>query len=148
MQVYSIIGRCALAFAVFLLGVQPAWAARIYNFLPVQAQVSGSHGDAVVLYPDQKSESLNWWGSKSGIDISIWSPKHMGPPTLVCPMNFGGLLGHAEITGGHYLIIGHTGPLVVCSLCDSDYKLIQRKVGHVPEAYFAEFGSGSTKTSC
>ncbi|MGA7571229.1 MAG: hypothetical protein WCA80_10520 [Candidatus Aquilonibacter sp.] len=116
----------------------PASAARIYNLLPMPVQMSGQHGD-FILRPGQKSDSLSW--TVTGLDIIIHG---IGRTPPICSLNW---FPRHEIAGGHYLIIGHHGYQTVCSLCDSDGKLMQRATGTVPVQYYDVF-KGSTKTGC
>jgi len=116
----------------------PANAARIYNFLPMPVQMQGPHG-TLVLESGQKSESLSW--NNTSLDIMIHG---IGRTPSSCKLNW---FPYHEIAGGHYLIIGHVGYNIVCSLCDSDGKLMHRATGVAPVQYYEVF-KGTTKTGC
>ena len=77
----------------------PAGAARIYNLLPMPVQMFGQNGEFI--NPGQKSASLSW--NNTGIDIIIHG---IGRTPPICSMNW---FPYHEISGGHYLIIGHHG---------------------------------------
>lgn len=116
----------------------PASAARIYNLLPMPVQMFGSQGD-FILRAGQKSDSISW--TVTGLDIIIYG---IGRTPPLCSLNW---FPRHEIAGGHYLIIGHNGAHIACSLCDSDGKLMQRATGTAPVQYYEVF-KGSTKTGC
>jgi hypothetical protein len=116
----------------------PANAARIYNLLPMPVQMQGPNG-TFVLQPGQKSDSLSW--NNTSLDIMIHGIGRVPP---VCSLNW---FPYHEIAGGHYLIIGHIGYGIVCSLCDSDGKLMHRATGTAPVQYYEVF-KGHTKTGC
>jgi len=116
----------------------PAGAARIYNLLPMPVQMFGQHGD-FILRPGQKSDSLSWTVTR--LDIIIHG---IGQTPPLCSLNW---FPYHEIAGGHYLIIGHIGYNIVCSLCDSDGKLMHRATGTAPVQYYEVF-KGTTKTGC
>ena len=135
-----------LAAAACLITVAPAAAARIYNFLPIQVRVSGLDG-TLSLQPGQVSPSISWSRSTS-VKVSFGDLKdttYMHGLNNLCQLNFG---LHAEVTGGHYLIIGHSGMRVVCSLCDSDYHLMHQDSRNAPESYRPELQNRSSKTGC
>jgi hypothetical protein len=128
-----------IALATALIATSaPAGAARIYNYLPVSVQMSGERGD-YILGPGQKSESLSW--TATGLDIIIHG---IGRTSPVCSLNW---FPRQEIAGGHYLIIGHSGPNIVCTLCDSDGKVMHRATGTAPAMYYDLF-KGNTKIVC
>jgi hypothetical protein len=116
----------------------PASAARIDNLLPMPVQMQGQHGD-LILRPGQKSDSISW--NNTGLDIIIYG---IGRTPPLCSLNW---FPYHEIAGGHYLIIGHIGYNIVCSLCDSDGKLMHRATGTAPVQYYEVF-KGTTKTGC
>lgn len=116
----------------------PANAARIYNLLPMPVQMSGQHGD-FILQPGQKSDSLSW--TVTGLDIIIHG---IGRTPPICSLNW---FPYHEIAGGHYLTIGHNNYQTVCTLCDSDGKVMHRATGTVPVQYYEVF-KGHTKTGC
>jgi hypothetical protein len=100
--------------------------------------MQGPHG-TYILRPGQKSDSLSW--NATGLDIIIYG---IGRTPSICSLNW---FPRHEIAGGHYLIIGHHGAHIACSLCDSDGKLMQRATGTAPAQYY-EVLKGSTKTGC
>lgn len=55
----------------------------------------------------------------------------------------------AEITGGHYMIIGNRGSEVTCTVCDSDYKPIawNSRVLTLDE-YTRNLQHSTSKTGC
>jgi hypothetical protein len=116
----------------------PANAARIYNLLPMPVQMQGPNG-TYVLWPGQKSDSLSW--NVTGVQITIHG---IGQTSPICSLNW---FPRHEIAGGHYLVIGHHGPNIACTLCDSDAKIMHRATGTAPVHYYGTF-KGATKTGC
>src|SRR5208282_4334229 len=109
-------------------------------------QVSGLNG-GFNLSPGEKSASISWPNSTS-INVRYGNgatTAYMHGYNNLCALNFG---LHAELTGGHYLIIGHQGTRVVCSLCDSDYHLMHQASSTAPNEYRNELENRSTKTGC
>ena len=133
-----IIAFC-LGLTVSLLTAQPAFAARVYNLLPITIWVGGIEGN-ITLKPGETSRSLSW-GMSTIIDVD---PAHVAAFQL-CILHFG---VHADLTGGNYLIVGHRGTQVTCSLCDSNGRVMHRDNRLAPEQYWSQMEKHSTKTGC
>lgn len=129
-----------LVVSILLVTAGPASAARIYNFLPFRVWVGGVDGN-VTLRPGEKSHSLSW-GMSNLVDVYAAAIANKVP---LCLLGFG---LHAEMTGGHYLIIGFHDRQVSCRLCDSDGKQMHSASGEVPEKYWTDVRGKSSKTGC
>lgn len=133
---------CSLVAAALLLAVQPALAARIYNFLPVGVFVRGpgTSIQTLTLAPGERSASLSWTKSY-GIQVQ---------PTTVsgmfCNINFG--LLRADMQGGNYMTIGHQGYQVVCTVCNSSHNQIHRSSGTAPATLWDAKKYPSSRTGC
>lgn len=129
---------CCFAVAALWVTALPAAAARIYNYLPISIWVGGVDGN-VTLKPGEQSRSLSW-GLSTIVDVD---PAHLHEQ--LCILFFG---VHAELTGGHYLIVGHRDMQVTCTLCDSDGHVMHKDSRRAPEQDRKLFENRSTKIGC
>ncbi len=113
----------ALVVVASILAVQPALAARIYNFLPIHIQVVGHVGYATNVAPGQRSESIGW---PAAFAVTVHASG-----TSFLPLCSLGFKGHAEIQGGNYMTVGHHGSQFVCTVCDSNHQAIVSNTGAV-----------------
>lgn len=114
-------------------------AARIYNFLPVPIHVKGLT-ETVTVQPGQRSQSISW-GTSTSIGIFVTSQM-----LSACGLLFFG--PHAELTGGHYLVVGHEGTEISCELCDSDHHLMHSSSGRAPNEIAKELKGRNSERGC
>ena len=123
-----------------LLCSEPVFAARIYNFLAVPIHVYGNGVEHVRIAPGDRSGSLSW-GTSNLVHVLISDRQLDG-----CEFNFG---MHAEITGGHYMIVSSQRTRITCTLCDSDHKVMARSGSVAPrETWDLLKAKPSTITGC
>jgi hypothetical protein len=126
--------------AAVLLSAQVALAARIYNYLPVPVHVVSSLNGRTTVAPGARSESISW-GQSNSVSVHL-TPRYLDG----CLLSFG---IHAEMTGGHYLVIGHQGRTISCELCDSDHHLMHSASGTAPREIWKELDAQrSSRTGC
>ena len=128
------------ALGLMMAAIQPALAARIYNYLPVPVHVRGSHEGSVTVGAGKRSESLSWPTSHM---VFVFVTTRM--LDTCAPLSFG---LHAEMTGGHYLVIGHDGLSIFCALCDSDHNAMRSSSGRAPQEIAKELQGKSGDHSC
>jgi hypothetical protein len=130
----------ALAALLCVTIAAPASAARIYNFLAVPIRLQGPWNNSETIAPGQKSPSISW-GTSNLVAVFV-TERNLS----ICDFNFG---DHAEITGGHYMIVSSEGIYVTCTLCDSDGKVMQKSGGRAPsEIWDAIRPRPSTTKTC
>ncbi len=128
--------------AALLLNAQVAFAARIYNFLPDTVRIRSSDSRELLLAASARSESINWHVSIGPHWVGVWIP---GGAQL-CYLSFG---FHKEIVGGNYLVIGHQGHTITCSLCDSTHRQTYRDNEAAPSSMRARLDSNpSGRSGC
>ncbi|HVA26921.1 MAG TPA: hypothetical protein VNF68_02010 [Candidatus Baltobacteraceae bacterium] len=120
-----------------LLCSEPALAARIYNFIAVPIHVMGIT-ERITIAPGQRSDSLSWSTSNS---VGVFVTPRM---LSVCAFFFG---PHAEITGGHYMIVSSQGTNVSCVLCDSDHHVMHRAGERAPKEVWDELLKNPSRTT-
>jgi hypothetical protein len=118
---------CCCFVLASLVNLQPASAARIYNFLEqyVIVKIVGGFGlvpSDLTLQPGTRSDSLSW-SNVTAIKVQYQNRD-------VCYFNW---WIHAEIQGGNYLVISQAGRDVNCNLCNASHELVQRSSGRLPE---------------
>ncbi|HTU70004.1 MAG TPA: hypothetical protein VMF11_06750 [Candidatus Baltobacteraceae bacterium] len=133
---------CSVVAAAFLLAVQPAFAARIYNFLPVPVFVRapGLSIQTLNLAPGERSGSLSWTKSY-GVQVQSTTVARM-----LCNINYG--LMRADMQGGNYMTIGHQGNQVICTVCNSSHNQIHRGSGTAPADLWDAKRYPSSRTGC
>lgn len=131
---------CAAIAAVALFSVQPALAARIYNFLPIGVVVIGHVGYTTSIAPGERSGSLGW---PAAMAVTVHTAGVSILP--ICDMGFG---GHADIQGGNYMTIGHRGNEIVCTLCNADHQQINRSTRGGASALFDTSKNKESRTGC
>ncbi len=113
-----------------LVGITPAYAARIYNFTNTKLTVQGGT-HSVTLSPGARSASLEWTNST---DVHVPGPNVDGRESV-------DLCGHSGvhelIVGGNYLVISQSGRDLRCTLCNASHQAIfdDRESGAMPDAY-------------
>ena len=130
----------SLMTAAVLMSAQVAVAARIYNYLPVPVHVISSLNGRTTVAAGARSESISW-GQSNMVTVHV-TPRYLDG----CLLSFG---PHAEMTGGHYLVIGHQGRTISCELCDSDHRLMHSSRGTAPKEIWKELDAQrSSRTGC
>lgn len=113
-----------------LVGITPAYAARIYNFTNTKLTVQGGT-HSVTLSPGQRSASLEWTNST---DVYV-------PGANVDGRGSAQLCGHSGvhelIVGGNYLVVSQSGHELRCTLCNASHSIIfdDRESNAMPDAY-------------
>lgn len=142
MRRFAFIGCLALAIA--LITTQSAFAARIYNLLPISVHVTGVLGGIGVgsakLEPGQRSDSLGW-GSANYVRVDPVTNRNITAyDKPLCGLNFG---VHAEIQGGNYMTIGYRGDQVVCTVCNSSHGVVSHAAERTAYGW-----KGESRTGC
>lgn len=127
-----------LVFAIAALTTESAYAARIYNFLPLKIYVTGLVGiiksDQILMAPGNKntglrSDSLSW-SSADGVRVDpaadgYKSVSYSYGNTPLCRVV---TFPHRQMQGGNYMTIGYRGKDIVCTICDSNHKVLDQKI--------------------
>jgi len=108
--------------SIALLATQSAFAARIYDFLPVPIVAKGQAGSnngwkvfEVRVPPGNRSESINWTST-------TWV--QLEAEGVTCRLSFG---NQYHMQGGNYVTIGVRGHEVVCTLCGSSHEIMAQR---------------------
>lgn len=136
-----------LVLTMALVTTQTVFAARIYNFLNVKVYVTGLVGvvknNQILLATDQRSDSLSWGSDRVTVDFAAFgvNVKPYGSGETLCSIY---TFPHHEIQGGNYMTIGNAGGNVVCTICDSNHKIIQQRINTPKDTKFI----GTSRYGC
>ncbi len=104
---------------IALVSVQPALAARVYNYTNVTMNVEAG-GYKTTLEPGKRSESLNW----PTMGVNVW---YTFPRSLQSHKACEFQRWQHEIVGGNYLVISQSGQGVQCVMCDADHRELAKR---------------------
>lgn len=127
----------ALIFASLALSTQSAVAGRIHNLTPVPVRIvifwpRGAEGGRFALGPGKSSESLTYVGRGQ---FKVQDP---AMDVTYCTFHKAD-----QLSGGNYLVIGHKGSVLACTLCNSHRHQISRLTATAPYDW-----QGSTQMNC
>lgn len=114
----------SLLLSMTFIATQSAFAARIYNDLPVPIVAKGLDRIQtrklfeIRIQPGERSPSLSWT-SATWVELEAHE--------VTCRMSFG---SERHMQGGNYMTIGVRGHDVVCTLCGSSHEVMAQHVYH------------------
>ena len=127
----------ALIFAAGLLTTQSAVAARIHNLTPIPLKITlywghGAERGKFAIGPGQKSPSVSYF---DGGAFTVSDPS--------LDVTFCRFLRSKDLQGGNYLVIGHDGSQLACTMCNSNRVQISRLTMQAPYNW-----EGKTQVNC